>query len=66
MKKIMLGLMAIFMLCMMTATALAASAEKIQKERSEIDALSAKTLQNLYSKVPSQKTSLIAAMVMPH
>ena len=53
MKKIMLGLMAIFMLCMMTATALAASAEKIQKERSEIDALSAKTLQNLYSKVPS-------------
>ncbi len=45
--------MAVLMMCLMTATAFAANPEKIQKERTEIEELSEKALQNLYAKVPS-------------
>jgi len=53
MKKMMTWMLAMLMVCMMTATAMAASQEKVQKERAEIDELSVKALQNLYTKVPS-------------
>ena len=53
MKKMMTWMLAVLMVCMMTATAMAASQEKVQKERAEIDELSVKALQNLYTKVPS-------------
>ena len=54
MKKMMLRTMAMVLLCMMmTATVFASNAEKVAKERAEIDALSAKALQNLYEKMPS-------------
>ena len=45
--------MSVLMLCLMTATAFAANPAKIQKERTEIEELSTKALQNLYEKVPS-------------
>ena len=48
--------MALLMLCAMTATVLAANPEKIQKERTEIEELSVKALQNLYAKVPSAES----------
>lgn len=53
MKKMMTWMLAVLMVCMMTATAMAASQEKVQKERAKIDELSVKALQNLYTKVPS-------------
>ena len=56
MKKFMkkaTWIMAVLMMCLMTATAVAANPEKIQKERTEIEELSEKALQNLYAKVPS-------------
>ena len=56
MKKFMktaTWIMAVLMMCLMTATSLAANPEKIQKERTEIEELSEKALQNLYAKVPS-------------
>ena len=56
MKKFMktaTWIMAVLMMCLMTATAFAANPEKIQKERTEIEELSEKALQNLYAKVPS-------------
>lgn len=53
MKKLAVWLITVLMLCFMTGTAMAADANKIAKERAEIDELSAKTLERLYSKVPS-------------
>ena len=53
MKKTAIWLMSVLMLCLMTATAFAANPAKIQKERTEIEELSTKALQNLYEKVPS-------------
>ena len=54
MKKTAIWLMAVLMICVMTATAFAAdNPEKIQKERAEIEELSEKALQRLYEKVPS-------------
>ncbi|MBQ7479179.1 MAG: hypothetical protein IJT01_09855 [Selenomonadaceae bacterium] len=53
MKKTAIWLVSVLMLCLMTATAFAANPEKIQKERTEIEELSTKALQNLYEKVPS-------------
>ena len=56
MKKFMkkaTWIMAVLMMCLMTATAFAANPEKIQKEQTEIEELSEKALQNLYAKVPS-------------
>lgn len=56
MKKFMktaTWIMTLLVMCLMTATAFAANPEKIQKERTEIEELSEKALQNLYSKVPS-------------
>lgn len=53
MKKTVIWLVSVLMLCLMTATAFAANPEKIQKERTEIEELSTKALQNLYEKVPS-------------
>ena len=54
MKKILTLLTAALLVCMLTATAFAAtSQEKIDKERAEIDNLSVKALHNLYGKVPS-------------
>ena len=55
MKKMAVWMMAVLMVCLMTATAFAASQEKIQKERAEINELSVKALQNLYAKVPSSE-----------
>ncbi len=46
-------IVALLMMCLTTATAFAANPEKIQKERTEIEELSEKALQNLYAKVPS-------------
>lgn len=54
-KRTALWLLAVLMLCLLPATALAANPAKIQKERTEIEALSAKALENLYAKVPSSK-----------
>ena len=51
--KTTLWIVAVLMLCVMTATAFAAKPEKIRKERMEIEELSEKALQNLYAKVPS-------------
>lgn len=53
MRKTVTWIMALLMLCTMTATVFAANPEKIQKERTEIEELSEKALQNLYAKVPS-------------
>ena len=53
MRKTTTWIMALLMLCAMTATVFAANPEKIQKERTEIEELSVKALQNLYAKVPS-------------
>ncbi|MBQ9376527.1 MAG: hypothetical protein IJU05_01815 [Schwartzia sp.] len=53
MKKTAIGLLTVLMVCLMTATAFAANPEKVQKERTKIEELSAKALQNLYAKVPS-------------
>ncbi len=53
MKKMVIWLVSVLMLCLMTATTFAANPEKIQKERTEIEELSTKALQNLYEKVPS-------------
>ena len=52
-KRMAALLMAALMLCLMTATALAADADKIAKERAEIEELTDKALANLYEKVPS-------------
>ena len=54
MKKILTLLTAALLVCMLTATAFAAtSQEKINKERAEIDNLSVQVLHRLYNKVPS-------------
>ena len=54
MKKLFTLLIATFLVCLMSATAFAAtSPEKIRKQRAEINELSTKALQNLYAKVPS-------------
>ena len=54
MKKMFVLMMAVLLVCLMTATAFAASSqEKINKERAEIDALSAQALHNLYEKIPA-------------
>ena len=53
MRKTTTWIMALLMLCAMTATVFAANPEKIQKERTEIEELSEKALQNLYAKEPS-------------
>lgn len=53
MKKTATWIMAVLLMCVMTATAFAANPEKVQKERAEIEELSEKALQNLYAKVPS-------------
>ena len=54
MKKILTLLTAALLVCMLTATAFAAtSQEKINKERAEIDTLSVQALHRLYNKVPS-------------
>ena len=53
MKNAATILMAALVLCLMTATVMAADAEKIAKERAEIEELSDKALANLYEKVPS-------------
>lgn len=54
MKKTATFIMVMLMMCVMTATALAATKEeKIQKERTKIEELSEKALKNLYEKVPS-------------
>lgn len=53
MKKMAPWLMMVLVLCLMTTTAFAANPEKIQKERTKIEELSEKALQNLYEKVPS-------------
>ena len=54
MKKWLTLLMTALMVCMLTATAFAAtSQEKIDKERAQIESLQVKALQNLYAKVPS-------------
>ncbi len=55
MKKTAIWLLSVFMLCMMTATALAADSQKILKEQREINALSDKALASLYEKVPSSR-----------
>ena len=55
MKKMATLLMSVLMFCLMTATALAADDNKIQKERAEINELSTKALTNLYEKVPAAK-----------
>ena len=54
MKKWLTLLMTALMVCMLTATAFAATnQEKIDKERAQIESLQVKALQNLYAKVPS-------------
>ena len=53
MKNMATLLMTAFLLCLMTTAALAADADKIVKERTKIEELSAKALANLYVKVPS-------------
>lgn len=54
MKKFFMLMTATLLVCLMSATAFAAtSPEKIQKQRAEINELSTKALQNLYAKVPS-------------
>lgn len=47
--------MSLLMLCLMTATALAADVNKVEKERGEIQELSAKALRGLYEKDPAAK-----------
>jgi lipid-binding SYLF domain-containing protein len=47
--------MSLLMLCLMTATALAADVNKVEKERGEIQELSTKALRGLYEKVPAAK-----------
>ncbi len=56
MRKMATWIMALLMLCAMTATVFAANPEKIQKERTKIEELSVKALQNLYAKVPSAES----------
>lgn len=53
MKKMATCMMTALVLCLMTGAVLAANADKVVKERAEIDELSAKALENLYEKVPS-------------
>ncbi len=54
MKKWLTLLMTALMVCLLTATAFAATnQEKIDKERAQIESLQVKALQNLYAKVPS-------------
>ncbi len=53
MKKTATWILAVLVLCLMTATAFAANPDKVQKERTKIDELSVRALQNLYAKVPS-------------
>ncbi len=53
MKKMATCMMTALVLCLMTGAVLAADADKVVKERAEIDELSAKALENLYEKVPS-------------
>ena len=54
MKKMLAMLMAALLICLMSATAFAAtSPDKIAKQRAEIDTLSVQALQRLYNKVPS-------------
>jgi len=54
MKKMLTMLMAALLICLMSATAFAAtSPDKIAKQRAEIDTLSVQALQRLYNKVPS-------------
>ena len=54
MKKTAIWILAALMVVLTATTAFAATkAEKIQKERTEIDALADKALANLYAKVPS-------------
>ena len=56
MKKILTLLLTTMFVCLMSATALAATnQEKIDKERAQIESLADKALQNLYEKVPSSK-----------
>lgn len=54
MRKFFALVTATLLICLMSVTAFAAaSQEKINKERTEINELSVKALQNLYAKVPS-------------
>ena len=54
MKKMLTLFMATLLICLMSATAFAAaSPDKIDKQRAEIDTLSEKALHRLYEKVPS-------------
>ena len=54
MKKWLTLLMTTLLFCLMTATVFAAaSPDKIDKQRAEIDTLSTQALQRLYDKVPS-------------
>ena len=54
MKKMLAMLMAALLICLMSATAFAAtSPDKIAKQRAEIDTLSVQALKRLYNKVPS-------------
>ena len=54
MKKMLTLLMATLLVCLMSATAFAATGQdKIDKQRAEIDTLSEKALHRLYEKVPS-------------
>jgi len=54
MRKMLAMLMAALLICLMSATAFAAtSPDKIAKQRAEIDTLSVQALQRLYNKVPS-------------
>ena len=53
MKKMTTWLMMALVLCLMTGTVSAADADKVVKERAEIEELSDKALANLYEKVPS-------------
>lgn len=54
MKKMLTLLMATLLVCLMSATAFAAtSQDKIDRQRAEIDTLSEKALHRLYEKIPS-------------
>ena len=55
MRKRLVLFMSLLMLCLMTATALAADVNKVEKERGEIQELSTKALRGLYEKVPAAK-----------
>ena len=55
MRKRLVLFMSLLMLCLMTATALAADVNKVEKERGEIQELSAKALRGLYEEVPAAK-----------